>query len=84
MHKRAIKAWDADPEVVQRWISYLRKNAMPGVGMKITVWDRVPVGIGASNLDNLDTIENLMMEAPSDIKALGQQIVAEEASKRSA
>jgi small subunit ribosomal protein S10 len=64
VHKRAIKAWDADPEVVQHWISYLRKNAMPGIGMKITFWDRVPLGIGASNLD-LYTMENLMVEVPS-------------------
>ena len=86
VHKRAIKAWDADPEVVQRWILYLRKNAMPGVGMKVTVWDRVPLGIGASDLelDGLDTMENLMLEAPSNIKALGEQIVAEEASKQPA
>lgn len=54
---------------------------MPGVGMKITIWDRVPLGIGASDLDSLDTMENLMVEAPSDIKTFGQQIVAEEAKK---
>ncbi|KAF8808950.1 ribosomal protein S10 [Phlegmacium glaucopus] len=82
VHKRAIKAWDADPEVVQRWIAYLRKNAMPGVGMKITIWDRVPLGMGASDLDGLDTMENLMVEAPSNIKTLGHQIVAEEVSKQ--
>ena len=52
VHKRAIKAWDADPEFVQRCIWYLRKNAMPGVGMKVTVlWGRVPLGIGASDLE---------------------------------
>ena len=82
MHKRAIKAWDADPEVVQRWILYLRKNAMPGVGMKITIWDRIPLGTGASDLVGLDTMENLMVEAPSNIKALGQRIVAEEMLKQ--
>ena len=54
---------------------------MPGVGMKITIWDRVPLGIGASNLNDLDTMENVMAEAPSDIRALGQQIVADEAAK---
>ena len=81
MHKRAIKAWDADPEVVQRWISYLRKNAMPGVGMKVTTWDRIPLGVGDLDLGVMDTMENLMLEAPSSIETLGQQIVAEEVSK---
>lgn len=82
VHKRAIKAWDADPEVVLHWVSYLRKNAMPGVGMKITTWDRIPLGIGAFDLKGLDTVENLMLDAPSSIEALGQQIVAAESSSR--
>ena len=84
VHKRAIKAWDADPEVVQRWVMYLRKNAMPGVGMKVTTWDRVPLGIGTLDLDDWDTMENEIVEAPSAIAVLGHHIVAEEMSKQSA
>jgi len=34
-------------------------------------------------LGGLDTLENVMAEVPSEIKALGQQIVAEEVSKQS-
>ena len=45
---------------------------MPGVGMKVTMWDRIPLGIGAMNLKEMDTIESLMLEAPSSIEALGQ------------
>ena len=63
--------------------SYLWKNAMPGVGMKVTMWDRIPLGIGAMNLKEMDTIEILMLEAHSSIEALGQHIVAEELSKQS-
>ena len=73
MHKRAIKVWDGDAEVVQCWVSYLRKNAMPGVGMKVTMWDRIPsYGPKGNGSDR-----KLMLEA------LGQQIVAEELSKQS-
>ena len=51
---------------------------------KITIWDRVPLGIEVADPDGLDTMEeNLMVEVPSSIKALGQQIVAEEVSKQS-
>ncbi|KAL1742974.1 ribosomal protein S10 domain-containing protein, partial [Schizophyllum fasciatum] len=39
-HKRVIKAWDADGEVVRRWAAYLRKHAMGGVGMRMVIWDR--------------------------------------------
>ncbi|KAI6127080.1 ribosomal protein S10 domain-containing protein, partial [Pisolithus sp. B1] len=46
VHKRAIKAWDADPEIVNMWVKYLRKHMMPGVGMRVTKWERAPVGIG--------------------------------------
>lgn len=71
VHKRVIKAWDLYPEVVQRWVSYLRKNAMP-VGTKYydmgrsTTWNWScgPRWIGYDG-------KNLMVEAPSSIKALG-------------
>ena len=83
VHKRAIKAWDADPDVVERWILYLRKNAMPGVGMKVTTWERLPLGFGSVDVYDLDkdTDANLLVDAPSSIQALGQQIIVEEMSK---
>lgn len=33
-HKRLLKVYDANPEVVEVWLSTLRKHAMPGIGMK--------------------------------------------------
>ena len=80
MHKRAIKAWDADGEVVQRWIAYLRTHALAGVGMKVTTWDRVPLGIGTATIlvgDGEDTT-NPMLVAPGEIKELGNRIIQEE------
>ena len=49
--------------------------------MKVTTWDRIPLGVGDLDLGVMDTMENLMLEAPSSIETLGQQIVAEEVSK---
>ncbi|KAF8152344.1 ribosomal protein S10 domain-containing protein [Crassisporium funariophilum] len=80
VHKRAIKAWDADPEVIQRWIAYLRKHAMPGVGMKVTTWERIPLGIGASHIVRLDHTQVSTVDASKTIKALGQKIIAEESN----
>lgn len=34
-HKRLIKAFDADTEVVERWLQFLRIHAMPGVAMRV-------------------------------------------------
>jgi small subunit ribosomal protein S10 len=84
-HKRAIKAWDADPEVVHRWITYLRANAMPGVGLKVTTWERLPLdGTASTTNDNLITAQNIATQAPQKIKALGKKILVEEASGRKA
>lgn len=80
VHKRAIKAWDADPEVVDRWLMYLRKHALGGVGMRVTRWERLPVGHGATRLAHVKQ----QMRAPGPktveeaVKALGEKIIAEE------
>ena len=49
---------DVDPEVVQRCVLYVRKNvsATPGVGMKVMTWERVPLGIRAVDIDEMDTM----------------------------
>lgn len=78
MHKRCIKAWDADGEVVERWVKYLRVNAMGGVGMKVTRWERVPVGVGKERLGEVELV--LGSEHGEQIRALGEEILAEEVS----
>lgn len=37
-HKRVIKVWDADAQVVDRWLEFLRIHAMAGVGMRAEVY----------------------------------------------
>jgi small subunit ribosomal protein S10 len=83
-HKRAIKA---DPEVVHRWITYLRANAMPGVGLKVTTWERLPLNVTASTMaetDSLTAAKNISIDAPQKIKALGKKILVEETTGRKA
>ncbi|KAH9475366.1 37S ribosomal protein S10, mitochondrial [Psilocybe cubensis] len=81
VHKRAVKAWDADPEVVQRWIAYLRAHAMAGVGMRVTTWERLPLGVGSRNIKTGDdNAENKNLNAPKEILKLGKQIIKNEAS----
>jgi len=76
VHKRAIKAWDADPEVVERWCSYLRYHALGGVGMRVTRWERMPLGIGGTRLSHaMDELEGSV--DAQKIKALGDKIVME-------
>ncbi|KAJ3514258.1 hypothetical protein NLJ89_g2477 [Agrocybe chaxingu] len=77
VHKRAIKAWDADPEVVERWVRYLRAHALAGVGMRVTTWDRVPLGIGSAVVRGHERY-NPAVDASKRIKQLGKKIVDEE------
>ena len=39
-------------------VLYVRKNAraMHGVGMKVMAWERVPLGIRAVHIDEMDTM----------------------------
>ncbi|KAF8645388.1 hypothetical protein AX16_007890 [Volvariella volvacea WC 439] len=91
VHKRGIKAWDADPEVVARWVQYLRRHALGGVGMRVTRWEHLPLGVGASRLDEVDSFLRERpgaSEAPASvaertqkIKALGEKIIREESGE---
>lgn len=43
-HRRVIKIFDADKEIIDLWLRYLRKNSIGGVGMKAQIWERVEFG----------------------------------------
>ena len=75
VHKRVIKAWDADPVVVDRWVRYLRKHQMPGVGIRVTTWERAPLGVGKQIFEQ--AMEKIRPD-PEEIKALAEKIVQQE------
>ncbi|KAG9076714.1 mitochondrial 37S ribosomal protein rsm10, partial [Ceratobasidium sp. 370] len=49
-HKRAVKVWNADKEVVDVWLRYLEEHMMPGIGMRVVRWEREEVGFGERRL----------------------------------
>ena len=91
-HKRVIKAWDAHPEAISRWVTYLEEHAMAGVGMRVVRWERERVGVGKevkqqvkyefSNAKAARIAERLSkLEADTPIAAiasLGRKIVEQE------
>lgn len=78
-HKRAIKAWDADPEVVDMLVQYLEKHLAAGVGLRTVKWARAPVGVGQKTLEGVVNQLRLDEQLRSQkVKALGEQIVKEE------
>ena len=79
VHKRVIKAWDADPEVVDRWVKYLESHTMGGVGMRVIKWERTQVGVGKHRLEHVKGQMRLGSATSSDkVKALGEKIVQQE------
>lgn len=46
--RRLIQIKDGNPETVQLWLAYLRKNQYYGVGMKANVWEFSKTGVGRS------------------------------------
>ncbi|CEP62816.1 mitochondrial 37S ribosomal protein uS10m LALA0_S06e04500g [Lachancea lanzarotensis] len=39
-HKRLIRVWDTNPEVVELWLSYIAKHSIAGVGIKCNLYQK--------------------------------------------
>ncbi|KAK7018593.1 DNA-directed RNA polymerase [Favolaschia claudopus] len=81
VHRRGIKAYDADPGVVDLWFKYLRRHAMGGVGMRCVKWERMPLGVGQKlDTEVRDTLNRhrQLATTKSRIKSLGDKIVQRE------
>ncbi|KAK7681997.1 hypothetical protein QCA50_014961 [Cerrena zonata] len=63
-HKRVIKAWDADDEVVERWIKYLEAHPLAGVGFRV---DRLVLDM-----------QTKKTRSAEKVKELGEKIVERE------
>ncbi|KAL5501032.1 RSM10 [Sanghuangporus vaninii] len=83
VHKRMIKAWDANDSVVDRWIHYIRSHPQPGIGMRIVRWQRAPVGIGRKHAERTSTtmLESQRLENITDrqrVEEVARNIVKQE------
>lgn len=45
--KRVVRVYDANEEVVEKWLHYLRIHSMVGVDMRAEIFRKRPVGFGA-------------------------------------
>ncbi|KAH9939708.1 ribosomal protein S10 [Epithele typhae] len=75
-HKRALKAFDAHPDVVEVLVQYVERHVPPGVGVRCVRWDRAPVGVGALALEA--AVGDVRAVPAREVKALGERIVSEE------
>lgn len=67
-HKRLIRAWDTNPEVLQLLISYITKHSMAGVGMKCNFFQRSEISV---NFDSEANDIEKSLSNVSDLYSLG-------------
>ncbi|PWN20888.1 ribosomal protein S10 [Microstroma glucosiphilum] len=74
---RVIKVYDANEEVVQKWLYFLRVHEMAGVGMKAEVLKRRPVGIGRTIFEGA---QEALREGDNKVTTDGEETGAEAAT----
>ncbi|KAG8761754.1 mitochondrial 37S ribosomal protein rsm10 [Ceratobasidium sp. 423] len=86
-HKRAVKVWDTESEVLNVWLRYLEEHMMPGVGMRVVRWERCEVGVGEARLaevggalrERASVGGEEVLSVAEQVRAVGERIVREEA-----
>lgn len=89
-HRRAIKLFDANREIVDLWLRYLKKNGIGGVGMRARVHEFVEFGFGRKEVERLEKqfeivgggVEGIEKAAEELIKALSEPTGGEEEHRR--
>ncbi|SCW01670.1 LAFE_0E04720g1_1 [Lachancea fermentati] len=72
-HKRLIRVWDTNPEVVELWLSYITKHSIPGVGMKCNLYQRE--GIKLSSAVNHTSLVNTGEKSKTLDEAVGEKVM---------
>jgi small subunit ribosomal protein S10 len=83
-HKRLIKVWDTDPEVFDRWLRYIRKHSVAGVGMRVVRWERVEIGVGQHIADAVEEKLEGTRANKAKVQALADTIIKREMAAISA
>ncbi|KAF8515725.1 ribosomal protein S10 domain-containing protein [Hysterangium stoloniferum] len=80
VHKRAIKAWDADPVVIGRWLNYLEEYQLAGVGLRAVRWEHAPIGFMEGNLKDMHEAMSSFQKLTdrAQIAALGKEVIRQE------
>lgn len=56
-HSRAIKLYDANDQVVDRWLHFLRIHALPGVGQKAELFRYHELGVGSKLMEEAKALQ---------------------------
>lgn len=72
-HGRMIKIWDSDNEVIDLWLSYLKKNSVWGVGVKVNMFSYEPLDF-SEKMANIENTKNALDDLSSSIETLSNDI----------
>lgn len=70
-HSRAIKLYDANDQVVDRWLHFLRIHALPGVGQKAELFRYHELGVGSKLMDEAKALQRSSSTAADSSKPNG-------------
>ncbi|KAL1914369.1 mitochondrial 37S ribosomal protein uS10m [Calcarisporiella thermophila] len=67
-HKRLLQLKDANREVVERWLHYVKVNAPGGVGMRATMFEWEELGFGKRILEEMKQQQHQMQSGLEEIE----------------
>jgi len=76
-HSRAIKLYDANDQVVDRWLHFLRIHALPGVGQKAELYRYHELGVGEKLMDEAKALQR---SSPQDESTSSDQAAVADTS----
>lgn len=68
-HSRAIKLYDANDQVVDRWLHFLRIHALPGVGQKAELFRYHELGVGDKLMEEAKSLQRSSSTATAEGEA---------------
>lgn len=74
-HKRLIRVWDSNPEVVQMWLSYITKHSVAGVGAKCNVYQRAGLSLDMDNTSSELQQSPQVGESNNMDEAVGEKVL---------
>lgn len=78
-HKRSIKIYDTDPEVLDMFLRYLKRNSVGGVGIKCYVHEWEEFGFGSKDIAPIEHLKeaNSKIQAAARVKDLVKELGGE-------
>ena len=82
-HSRAIKLYDANDQVVDRWLHFLRIHALPGVGQKAELFRYHELGVGNKLMEEAKALQRSSSTSSDSAKPVSSSEGTQESTAES-